>query len=126
MADGKLLTVNDKQYPDIYWAVRGAGPVFFGVVTKYYLRVYPLPGAITTSQYIHPLEAHSKVAAALEQLVPNSDHRLELILLLTGNPDKEALAAGAPEQVCLVNAIAYGADEAESRALLGNRCKQRP
>ena len=58
------------------------------------------------------------MAAALEQLVPNSDHRLELILLLTGNPDKEAVAAGAPEQVCLVNAIAYGADEAESRALL--------
>ncbi len=117
-ADGRLLTVNDKQYPDIYWAVRGAGPGFFGVVIKYYLRVYPLPGAMTTSQYIHPLDTHSKVAAALEQLVPNSDHRLELILLLTGNPDKEAVAAGAPEQVCLVNAIAYGADEAESRALL--------
>ena len=117
-ADGKLLTVNARQYPDIYWAVRGAGPGFFGVVTKYYLRAYSLPGAITASQYIHPLDNHSKVAAVLEELVPNSDHRIELILLLTGNPDKQAVASGAPEQVCIVNAIAYGADENESRALL--------
>lgn len=117
-ADGKLITVNEKQYPDIYWAVRGAGPGFFGVVTKYYLRVYPLPGAIMTSQYIHPLAAHEKVAAALETLVPSSDHKLELILLLTGNPDREAVAAGGPKQVCLVNAIAYGDNEADSRALL--------
>ena len=117
-ADGELLTVNAQQYPDIFWAVRGAGPGFFGVVTKYYLRAYPLPGAITTSQYIHPLDNHAGVAAALEQLVPNSDHRLELILLLTGNPDKQAVAAGAPEQVCIVNAVAYGADGEDARALL--------
>ena len=117
-AGGEMLTVNARQYPDVYWAVRGAGPGFFGVVTKYYLRAYSLPGAITTSQYIHSLENHAGVAAVLEELVPNSDHRLELILLLTGNPDKQAVAAGAPEQVCIVNAVAYGADEEEARALL--------
>ena len=117
-AGGETLTVNARQYPDIYWAVRGAGPGFFGVVTKYYLRAYPLPGAITTSQYIHSLDKHAGVAAVLEDLVPNSDHRLELILLLTGNPDRQAVAAGAPEQVCIVNAVAYGADEEDTRALL--------
>ena len=117
-AGGEMLTVNARQYPDIYWAVRGSGPGFFGVVTKYYLRAYPLPGAITTSQYIHSLDNHAGVAAALEELVPNSDHRLELILLLTSNPDKQAVAAGAPEQVCIVNAVAYGADEEDARALL--------
>lgn len=117
-ATGEMLTVNARQHPDIYWAVRGAGPGFFGVVTQYYLRAYPLPGAITTSQYIHPLDNHAEVAAALEELVPNSDHRLELILLLTGNPDQQAVAAGAPEQVCIVNVVAYGTDEADARALL--------
>ncbi len=117
-AGGEMLTVNARQYPDVYWAVRGAGPGFFGVVTKYYLRAYSLPGAITTSQYIHSLDNHAGVAAVLEELVPNSDHRLELILLLTGNPDKQAVVAGAPEQVCIVNAVAYGADEEEARALL--------
>jgi FAD/FMN-containing dehydrogenase len=117
-ADGKLITVNEKQHADIYWAVRGAGPGFFGVVTKYYLKAYPLPAAIKTSQYIHPLNEHAKVASALEKLVPESDHKLELILLLTSNPDKEAVRAGAPAQVCLVNVNAYGDTDEESRALL--------
>jgi FAD/FMN-containing dehydrogenase len=117
-ADGKLITVNENQHKDIYWAVRGAGPGFFGVVTKYYLRAYPLPPAIRTSQYIHPLSEHEKVAGALEKLVPESDHKLELILLLTSNPDKAAVAGGAPKQVCLVNVNAYGDSEEESRKLL--------
>jgi FAD/FMN-containing dehydrogenase len=117
-SDGKLITVNKNQHKDIYWAVRGAGPGFFGVVTKWYLQAYPLPGAIRTSQYIHPLSEHKKVAGALEKLVPESDHKLELILLLTGNPDKQAVANGAPKQVCLVNVNAYGDSEAESRKLL--------
>ncbi len=118
LADGSQLTVNENSHPDIYWAVRGAGPGFFGIVTKYYLKAYPLPGALLTSQYIHPLSEHEKVASALETLVPNSDHKLELILLLTSNPDKAAVENGAPAQVCLINANAYGANEAESRALL--------
>ena len=117
-AEGKLITVNEKQYPDIYWAVRGAGPGFFGIVTKYYLRVYPLPGSILTSQYIHPLKEHAKVATALKKLVTESDHKLEFILLLTSNPDKEAVAKGAPKQVCLININAYGDNEAEAKALL--------
>ena len=118
LADGSLVTVNKKSYPDIYWAVRGAGPGFFGVVTKYYLQAYPLPGALLTSQYIHPLSEHQKVAQALETLVPNSDHKLEIILLLTSNPDKAAVEAGAEKQVCLINVNAYGRDETESRNLL--------
>lgn len=117
-ADGKLITVNEQQYPDIYWAVRGAGPGFFGIVTKYYLRAYPMPADIRTSQYIHPLDEYAKVSAALETLVRESDHRLEIILLLTFNPDEAAVAAGAPAQVCLVNVNAYGDSEEESRKLL--------
>ncbi|NKB36824.1 MAG: FAD-binding protein [Gammaproteobacteria bacterium] len=118
LADGSQITVNEKSYPDIYWAVRGAGPGFFGIVTKYYLKAYPLPGVLLTSQYIHPLSEYEKVSSALETLVPDSDHKLEIILLLTSNSDKAAVEAGAPAQVCLINANAYGADEEESRALL--------
>lgn len=117
-AEGELITVNENSYPDIYWAVKGAGPGFFGVVSKYYLQAYPLPGDLRTSQYIHPLSEYKKVANALEHLVPESDHKLELILLLTSNPDKESVKRGGPEQVCLININAYGDNEDESRRLL--------
>ena len=43
MADGNLVSASETQNSDLLWAVRGAGPGFFGVVTEYTLRLYPAP-----------------------------------------------------------------------------------
>src|SRR5262249_24971841 len=40
IADGDVLVASEKQNPDLLWAIRGAGPGFFGVVTEFSLRVY--------------------------------------------------------------------------------------
>lgn len=118
LADGTFVTVNEREHSDIYWAIRGAGPGFFGIVTKYYLRAHDLPATLMISQYIHPLSDSEKVGKSLESLVSSSDHRLEFILLLTSNPDKEAVENGDPEQVCIVNVVGYGDDEISARTLL--------
>ena len=55
-AEGSLIVASDSENADLLWAVRGAGPAFFGVVTEYTLRAFPAPGAITTSNYYFPLE----------------------------------------------------------------------
>ena len=123
LADGTLVTVSEREHSDIYWAIRGAGPGFFGVITKYYLQAYDTPDTLMTSQYIHPLSAYEKVGEALEELVPTSDHRLELILLLTSNPDREAIAQGGPKQVCIVNVVAYGDEEIDAQTLLASVSK---
>lgn len=34
-ADGNLLTIDQQNHPDLFWAIRGGGPGFFGVVTQY-------------------------------------------------------------------------------------------
>jgi len=43
LPDGSVLVASEKQNVDLLWAVRGAGPGFFGVVTEFSLRVYPAP-----------------------------------------------------------------------------------
>jgi hypothetical protein len=48
-ADGGIRRASGAEEPDIFWAARGAGPAFFGVVTRYRLRLRPLPRAITTA-----------------------------------------------------------------------------
>jgi len=40
-ADGKLVHANDNQNQDLYWAARGAGPSFPGIVTRFYLKTRP-------------------------------------------------------------------------------------
>ncbi|MEM7513861.1 MAG: FAD-binding protein, partial [Bacteroidota bacterium] len=42
-ADGELVYADANTNSDLYWAARGAGAGFFGIVVKFYLRVYDLP-----------------------------------------------------------------------------------
>ncbi|MEM8900630.1 MAG: FAD-binding protein, partial [Bacteroidota bacterium] len=42
-SDGELVYADANTNSDLYWAVRGAGAGFFGIVVKFYLRVYDLP-----------------------------------------------------------------------------------
>ncbi|KAG1856075.1 hypothetical protein DFJ58DRAFT_785273 [Suillus subalutaceus] len=42
LADGQIVVVSHNEHPDLWWALRGAGPAF-GVVTRYKARAYPVP-----------------------------------------------------------------------------------
>ncbi len=42
-AAGELVHANETENADLFWAARGSGPGFFGVVVKFYLKLYPLP-----------------------------------------------------------------------------------
>ncbi|MEL6359075.1 MAG: FAD-binding protein, partial [Bacteroidota bacterium] len=42
-ADGELVYADANTNSDLYWAARGSGPGFFGIVVKFYLKVYDLP-----------------------------------------------------------------------------------
>lgn len=42
LADGQIVVVSRDEHPDLWWALRGAGPAF-GVVTRYKARAYPVP-----------------------------------------------------------------------------------
>src|SRR5665647_2236183 len=42
LADGSIIKVDDKHYPDLFWAIRGAGNGNFGIVLSLTLQAYPL------------------------------------------------------------------------------------
>lgn len=56
-ADGEMRYADEQRDPDLFWAARGAGPGFFGVVTRYHLKLYPPHKVALTSYYIYPPEA---------------------------------------------------------------------
>ena len=41
-AEGKQLIVNEKQHPDLFWALQGAGGGNFGIVTSLTLKTHPI------------------------------------------------------------------------------------
>ncbi|KAG5719724.1 FAD-linked oxidoreductase [Termitomyces sp. T112] len=42
LADGRIVIVNEEEYPDLWWAIRGAGPAL-GIATRYKAKAYPVP-----------------------------------------------------------------------------------
>ncbi|HNE28966.1 MAG TPA: FAD-dependent oxidoreductase, partial [Saprospiraceae bacterium] len=42
-AEGELVHASETENADLFWAARGAGGGFFGVVVRFHLRLYPRP-----------------------------------------------------------------------------------
>lgn len=45
LASGEVVRANATNYPDLFWAARGAGAGFFAVATAFRLALHPLPAA---------------------------------------------------------------------------------
>ena len=52
VADGSIVIADEKQNPDLFWAIRGGGGNF-GVVIRFRLRLHPIPEMIYAGQRIH-------------------------------------------------------------------------
>ena len=117
-ADGQLHHASPAENTDLYWAVRGAGPGFFGVVTRLWLKLTPVARAIHASNYIIPLDHLEETTAIADELVSKKDDRVELINLLVHNPTAPPGTAAEDAKVCFVTAFAFGDTPEESQAML--------
>ncbi|MGB7792261.1 MAG: FAD-binding oxidoreductase [Terrimicrobiaceae bacterium] len=94
-AEGKLITANNADY---FWAARGAGYGFFGVATRFHLKLYPLPRAIHGISYYYSLDEAPTVAGWLGEIASNLSPSIELsFFLLTAPPELKDKAA--PSQI---------------------------
>ena len=74
-ADGELVRCDASQNADLFWAARGAGPGFPGVVVRFHLRAYPRFRSLTQSTFVYPREVAAEVFTWLHQArwdVPDS------------------------------------------------------
>jgi FAD/FMN-containing dehydrogenase len=85
-ADGRLVVASENENAELLWAVRGAGPGFFGVVTEYTLRVFAAPGAITTSSYYYPLERAGEIGSWASSVARELPKQVELTISISATP----------------------------------------
>lgn len=118
-ANGRKVTVNAKKNPDLYWAIRGSGPGFFGVVTRLLLQLYPAPKTVMASSYIFPLDKLDKVTQTFESIRKNHDtSRVEPIIVLMHHPDPDPKLAERDAKICFFSAFAFEDSEEAARAAL--------
>ncbi|KAL4935941.1 hypothetical protein BDV06DRAFT_233829 [Aspergillus oleicola] len=77
-AKGEVVVVTEEAYPDLLWAIRGAGQ-FLGLITQLTVRAYPLSilrnnGSIWAGTFIFPLDRALEVANVMKDVMDNSQH----------------------------------------------------
>jgi FAD/FMN-containing dehydrogenase len=107
-AAGELVTVNAQQHSDLYWAVRGAGQGFPGIVTKVHLALQTRPRQVLSSTYVVPLPRAAEAVAWVEQAMGANPPSIEVLMVLAHGP------GGQPVAIVIVNAFAASVDEAKA------------
>jgi len=111
-AAGELVRADSVTNADLYWAVRGAGPGFFGVVTRFHLRTMPAPPYVAQTVQAFHLDDFDEVMTWLHTAHHTVTDTVEIVALTKTDPML------SPDPVLLVTGVALVADEAEAdRAL---------
>jgi FAD/FMN-containing dehydrogenase len=93
LPSGELVHADDASHPELLWAVRGAGPGFFGIVTRFHLRVYPLYDRILRSSYLFPAECRDDLLAWSYETLPGLPSKLEMSVKVSTTPGVEEQTA---------------------------------
>ncbi len=91
-ADGDLVHASASENADLYWAARGSGPGFFGVVTRFHLRVHRRPSVVGFALQSYPLSMLEEVFRWARRIGPEVPSSVELQIMMT----PRALGVGGP------------------------------
>ncbi|CAA7269963.1 unnamed protein product [Cyclocybe aegerita] len=94
-ADGSILTVNETENPDLYFAVRGGGGNF-GVVTEFVLRLHPQRPTVYSGIVVYPAKAAEKLHEASEKWWKQAADDESMLKIVTVDPDGKAIIAVLP------------------------------
>ena len=86
-AEGTLVRADAEHNADLYWAARGAGPGFPGVVTRFHLQTYEKPAVMWQDTWSFHLDDAEAVVHWLHDVLPTLDRRVEPVLAATRLPE---------------------------------------
>jgi len=109
-ASGELIHADESENADLFWAARGAGPGFFAVVTKFYLRLYPRRAVTMSSSYVFPADCLADVFGFVHEIGTTTP------IELTGGIARLPLTDGEP--AVMLSAVAFTDTEEEAREQL--------
>lgn len=82
-AEGELVHASEQENSDLFWAARGAGAGFFGVVVRFHLRLYKKPRYVGTMSHIFGMQHLEDVYRWAYEVGPQIPESVEFQLLMT-------------------------------------------
>jgi FAD/FMN-containing dehydrogenase len=86
LADSRCVTASATENPDIFWALRGAGPGFFGIVTAWRLDLKRAPATIDTVVRVYPGAMAAEVAAWAETAMAHAPASVQFTVKVAAEP----------------------------------------
>jgi FAD/FMN-containing dehydrogenase len=100
-ADGRFLTANAAEHPDLFWGLRGGGGNF-GVVTRFEYRLHPV-GELLAGLLLYPVARAKDVLGFYREVTSTAPEELTVWAILLTAPD------GAPTLALFVCYAGTGA-----------------
>jgi FAD/FMN-containing dehydrogenase len=119
-AAGELVHADCDINSDLYWAARGGGPGFFGVVTRFHLQTLPRPQHFAHTVQIYEAGDFDEVMTWLQGMHRDVDSNVEIVAIGMTLPVPDGttpeLAPRAP--VLVVTALAFVDDQRQALEVL--------
>ncbi|MFT4219040.1 MAG: FAD-binding oxidoreductase [Microbacterium sp.] len=119
-ADGELVRADAAHNSDLYWAARGAGPAFPGIVTCFHLQTRPMFGALAHTVHGYELDEFTEVMTWMYRTHHRIPDNVEIVCVSA----PADLPQGGRRRLFLVTALAFGDDDVHARESLAefNTC----
>ncbi len=82
LASGELVHADEDENAELLWAARGAGPGFFGVVTRFHLRLVRKPKLVANSVFLYPIEVLDEVFRWAHAIGPRVAREMEMMVFI--------------------------------------------
>lgn len=116
LPDGSFCRASATQAPDLFWAARGAGPEFFGVVVGCRLKLELLPAAMMSGARIYPLSRVTELEAWMDAVLEAFPENVDVAVEMRNVPHP---ALEQTVSVAVAICVVYGADAAQAEAIHG-------
>jgi FAD/FMN-containing dehydrogenase len=118
-AEGELVHADEDENSDLLWAARGAGPGFFGVVTRFHLRTYRKP-QMAHDTWTFAMDELEPLLEWMHELLPRLERVVEPVIAATSLPDlplRDGVERPAGPLLLLHTTAIAESDEEMARAL---------
>ena len=94
LADGRVVETDERNEPDLFWALRGSGGGQFGVVTRLKLKTVEAPPSIECFRLSWPRDRAAQLISEWQEWSPDAPEELAASLIV--HPDQVHLFGAGP------------------------------
>jgi FAD/FMN-containing dehydrogenase len=108
-ADGRLVHANDRENPDLFWAIRGGGGNF-GVVTSFEFELHPVGPEVLAGLIIHPFSRARELLDGYRKFVADAPQELTVWVVMRKAPPLPFVPQEFHGKEVLIFALCYAGD----------------